>query len=62
VPAARLRPAAKVARVEPDSLALPQIEAILLPDKNDEPAKVSLNPKVENLILRALKAAGLIRR
>jgi len=61
-PVVRLRPAAKVARVEPDSLALPQIEAVLLPDKNNEPAKVSLNPKVENLILRALKAAGLIRR
>jgi hypothetical protein len=38
-----------------------EIEAASLPDRSGEPAKASLK-KAETLILRALKAAGLIRR
>jgi poly(hydroxyalkanoate) depolymerase family esterase len=61
-PAAISRPLPKPApkpaplRVEPQQSALPEIEAALMPHPEPEQAKV------ENLILRALKAAGLLRR
>jgi hypothetical protein len=58
------RPAAKTVPVRPETemLVLPQIEAALLFEKSDEAAKVSVGVKAENLIWRALKAAGLMRR
>jgi poly(hydroxyalkanoate) depolymerase family esterase len=50
------KPAPKPAPVRPQQSALPEIEAALLPHPQPQQAKV------ENLILRALKAAGLFRR
>jgi hypothetical protein len=49
-------------KAETESLALPEIEAALSLEKSDETAKVSMARNAENLIWRALKAAGLIRR
>ena len=61
VPAAVSRPAPKPApaRIVPQQPALPEIEAALLPPEHPQPP---LQGKIENVILRALKAAGLIRR
>src|SRR5258706_1159329 len=56
--AAVSRPTAKPVPVEPKRPALPEIEAALLPQS----AETVVRPKLENIILRALKAAGLIRR
>jgi poly(hydroxyalkanoate) depolymerase family esterase len=56
------RPAAvepkRPALIEPERPALPEIEAALRPESASTLVKV----KLENVILRALKAAGLIRR
>jgi poly(hydroxyalkanoate) depolymerase family esterase len=65
VPAAASRPAAKPApmhpvHVVPQQLALPEIDAALKPQSQS--VQLSAQMKVENVILRALKAAGLIRR
>ena len=49
-------------KAETESLALPEIEAALLLEKSDGTAKVSMALNAENLIWRALKAVGLIRR
>lgn len=59
-PAAISRPVPKPAplRIEAEQSALPEIEAALLP----HPQPAAQQAKVENLILRALKAAGLFRR
>jgi len=61
------RPAVKPApvrtapvRIAPQQSALPEIEAALLPPR--EVAQITAKGKVEALILRALTAAGLIRR
>jgi poly(3-hydroxybutyrate) depolymerase len=48
----------RAAAVELKRPALPEIEAAMLP----ESAKTVAKPKLENIILRALRAAGLIRR
>jgi poly(hydroxyalkanoate) depolymerase family esterase len=59
-----LAPAAVLSRPKPAPVevtkqpALPEIEAALLPG----PEKTVVKPGLENVILRALKAAGLIRR
>jgi poly(hydroxyalkanoate) depolymerase family esterase len=60
--AAASKPAAKPAPVHivPQQPALPKIEAALKPSL--QLAQLSAQTKVENVILRALKAAGLIRR
>ena len=42
----------------PDEPALPQIEAALIPPERIAPA----GARMETIILRALKAAGLIRK
>ena len=55
------KPAAKPVAVRTEAQALPEIETVLLAQKNDEPAKASAQSKAEKLIWRALKAAGLIR-
>jgi poly(hydroxyalkanoate) depolymerase family esterase len=47
-------------RIAPQQSALPEIEAALLPPR--EVAQIAAKGKVEALILRALKAAGLMRR
>jgi hypothetical protein len=49
-------------RGEPRPLALLEIEAALLAKGSDESSKGSRMPKAENLIWRALKMVGLIRR
>jgi len=49
-------------RGEPRPLALLEIEAALLVKGSDESSKGSRMPKAENLIWRALKMVGLIRR
>ena len=54
--------ARSAARPETEALVLPQIEAALLFEKSDELVKGSASAKAENLIWRALRAAGLIRR
>lgn len=56
------KPAPKPApvRIEPQQSALPEIEAALLP--HPEPAQMTAQETAENFILRALKAAGLLRR
>ncbi len=61
-PATRVRPVAKPDPVRAEPSALPKIEAVLLPERSDEPAAVSAKRRAEDLIWRALKAAGLIRR
>lgn len=62
-PAAKAVPARPLpADAETEPLVLPQIEAALLLEKSGDPAKLSAALKAENLIWRALKAAGLIRR
>jgi len=55
------RPAARPSLAQTGPAALLEIEAALLKEKADEFVKVSA-PATENLIWRALKAAGLIRR
>ena len=50
-----------IARPQPISLALPKIEAAFFAQTGGEAADM-LKPKAENLIWRALKAAGLFRR
>ena len=51
-----------IARPQPISLALPKIEAAFFAETGPGAAADMLKPKAENLIWRALKAAGLIRR
>jgi poly(hydroxyalkanoate) depolymerase family esterase len=62
IQAAASRPAPKPAPVHivPQQPALPKIEAALKPSL--QPTQLSAQTTVENVILRALKAAGLIRR
>ncbi len=55
-PAILSRPVPKPVPVEPKHPALPEIEAALLPERT------VAQPRLENVILRALRAAGLIRR
>lgn len=55
------RPAARPSLAQTGPAALLEIEAALLKEKADEFVKVSA-PATENLIWRALKATGLIRR
>ncbi len=64
VPAAIPRPVPKPVPVRAEPPALPEIEAVLLSGTagDTEHAQAVVNPRVENIILRALKAAGLIRR
>lgn len=52
---------ARPVRLERRLVALPEIEAALMPSLRADPADM-LKPKVENLIRRALRAAGLFRR
>jgi feruloyl esterase len=61
---ASVRSAAKAvpAGLEADMLVLPQIEAALSLEKNDDLVKMSASARAEKLIWRALKAAGLVRR
>jgi poly(hydroxyalkanoate) depolymerase family esterase len=66
-PAAASRPAPKPApsRVAPQQSALPEIETVLQPHMDEAgPVQKKAQPaarKIEKIILRALKAAGLIR-
>jgi len=59
---AQAQPVARHARAEVESSALAEIETVLISEKSDEAAKVSVNVTIEGLIRRALRAAGLIRR
>ena len=64
-PAAAVKPAAKPVpeRIVPQRpLVLPQIVAALHRPPEQAPEQASPQMQVENVILRALKAAGLIRR
>ena len=58
MPKPRPKPVPAPTPVPPQESALPQIEAALLPQREN----ASLEGKIENLIRRALKAAGLLRR
>ena len=53
-----LAQSAKTKPVRAEPIALPTIEAALIPEKSDELAKAA---RIESVIRRALKAAGLIR-
>jgi len=62
-PAAKaVPPRSSAANTETEPLVLPQIEAALLVEKDGEHQELSVSLKAENLIWRALKAAGLVRR
>jgi poly(3-hydroxybutyrate) depolymerase len=60
--APQARSAAKAVPLQTQALVLPQIEAALLLEKSDDLVKISASAKAENLIWRALKAAGIMRR